>query len=150
MIQTAKALYRKRQITWVLRPIADTPIGVTPQLKCNVRQDMEWLMESVRQVPTETVKNCWIKTRILSPAQYADLSTGVRHNNRLACDERVGLPASIIDNLSALLMDMGKKVSNTSVSFAMASLVDLVDMHSERDVFETPSSTLPCERCFRR
>jgi hypothetical protein len=141
MIQTAKALYRKRQITWVLRQIADTPIGVAPQLKCNVRQAMEWFMQALREVPAETVKNCWIKTGILSPAQNADLSTGVRHNNRVACDERVGLPASIVEDLSALLMDMGKKVSSTSIPIAMASLAELVDMHSEREVFDTPSST---------
>ena len=112
------------------------------QLKCNVRQAMEWFMQSLREVPTETVKNCWIKTGILSPAQNANLSTGVRHNNRVACDERVGLPTSIIDDLSALLMDMGKKVSNTSVPIPMASLAELVDMHLEREVFETISSTL--------
>ena len=38
---------------------------------------------------------------------------------------------------------MGKKVSTTSVPIAMASLVDLVDMHEEREVFESASSTLP-------
>ena len=38
-------------------------------------------------------------------------------------------------------MDMGKKVSNTSVPIPMASLAELVDMHSEREVFDTPSST---------
>ncbi len=55
MIQTAKALYHKRQITLVLRQTADTPIGVTPQLKCNVRQTMKWFMQSLREVLAETV-----------------------------------------------------------------------------------------------
>ena len=36
---------------------------------------------------------------------------------------------------------MGKKVYNTFVPIAMASLAKLVDMHSEREVFDTPSST---------
>jgi len=131
MIQTAKALYRKRQITWVLRQIANTADGAEPQLNCNVRQAMEWFMQSLREVPTDTIKNCWIKTGILSPAQNAELSTGVRHNNRVASDERTGLSASIIDDLSALLMVMGKKVSTTYIPIAMASLVDLVDMHED-------------------
>ena len=79
----------------------------------------------------------------MSPAQNAELSTGVRHSNRVAFDERTWLPASNIDALSALLIVMGRKVSTTSVPIAMASLVDLVDMYEEREVFESASSTLP-------
>ena len=86
-------------------------------------------MQSLREVPTDTIKNCWTETSILSPAHDAELSTGVRHNNRVASDERTWLPSSIIDDLSALLMVMGKKVSTTSIPIAMVSLVDLVDMH---------------------
>ncbi len=101
------------------------------------------IMQSLREVPTDTIKNSWIKAGILSPGQNAKLSTGVRHNNRVACNERTGLPASIIDDLSALLMVMGKKVSTISFPISMASLADLVDMHEEREVFKSASSTLP-------
>ena len=38
---------------------------------------------------------------------------------------------------------MSKKVSSTYVPIVMASLVDLVDMHEEREVLESASSTLP-------
>ena len=44
-----------RQITWVLRKTASTADGVEPQLKCNVRQAMEWFMHSLREVPTDTI-----------------------------------------------------------------------------------------------
>ena len=61
MIQTAKALYRKRQITWALRQIASTYVGVVPELKCNVRQAMEWFMQSLREIPTDTKKLVGLK-----------------------------------------------------------------------------------------
>ena len=89
-------------------------------------------MQSLREVPTDIFLNCWIKAGILSPAQNAELSTGVRHNNRVAYDARFGLSTTIIDDLSALLMDMDKEVSNPYVPIVMTSFADLVDMHEDR------------------
>jgi hypothetical protein len=34
----------------------------------------------------DVIKNCWIKTKIISPAQVEELRTKVRHYNRAAPD----------------------------------------------------------------
>jgi len=48
---------------------------------------------------SDIIKNCWIKTKILSPGQAKELRTGVRHNNRAAPDENIGIPCEIGDEL---------------------------------------------------
>jgi hypothetical protein len=50
-IQTAKALYRKRQMTWVLRQISQSTPAGKPQIKCNIRQAIEWFISSLHSIP---------------------------------------------------------------------------------------------------
>ncbi len=57
----------------------------------------------------DTFKNCWVKTKILSPAQGEDLRTSMRRYNRVAPDESSGLPSDIVDSLSEMLKNMGRK-----------------------------------------
>ncbi len=57
----------------------------------------------------DTIKICWVKTKILSPAQVEDLRTGMRRNTKVAPDESSGLPSDIVDSLSEMLKNMGQK-----------------------------------------
>jgi len=87
----------------------------------------------------DTNKNCWVKKKILSPAQVEDLSTGIRRNNRMAVDEFSGLPSDIVDSLSKMLKNMGKKLALPNRPLVdMASVCDLLDMAKERVVEEPP------------
>ncbi len=55
----------------------------------------------------DVIKNYWIETKILSPAQVEELRKGVRHSNRVASDEINGLPCDIVDELSEMLKSLG-------------------------------------------
>ena len=52
-IQTAKALYRKRQMSWLLQELARCPPGQKPVLKCNnIRQAIEWFLSALHAIPS--------------------------------------------------------------------------------------------------
>ena len=137
MIQTAKAHYRKRQMSWILDVLNNLKPGEKPVLRCSIRQGIEWFMFSLKSIPPHVVKNCWIKTKILTPAQMEELRTGICHNDRVAANERGGLPADIVDDLSTLLQNLGKKISVGTVQVKMATAVELLDLPAER-VTEAP------------
>lgn len=145
-IQTIKALFRKRHMSWVLQQLGDAKERQVPAMvKCTIRQAMEWFMFAVNQCTPEAVRNCWIATKILTPAQMEDLATGVRHNNRVAFNEsRANVNASVSD---VLLDELNGMLSALSVGLAadvskpvrMVDAVDLLDMPLEREVFEPPA-----------
>ena len=84
---------------------------------------------AMRSTSPDTVKNCWVKCRIKTPAYEEDLRTGTRRDGRAADDERGGLPAHTVNELSNLLANMGKKlVTNQRSLVPMVSLQDLVGM----------------------
>ena len=86
----------------------------------------------------DVIKNCWVKTKILSPPQAEDLRTGVRRNNRIAQDESSGLPSDIADLLSDMLKRIGLKIGlPNSPPVCMATVGELLDMPIER-VVEAP------------
>ena len=144
-IQTSKALYRKRHMAWILEQLAKTPDGARPQLRANVRQAMEWFMMALVETSPEVVKNCWVTTKILTPAMNQELATGVRHNNRAARDEssanpKACVPESVIDELSSMLTNLGKSLSsNPDQPVAMVDVVDMLDLPLEREVFDPPA-----------
>jgi hypothetical protein len=79
------------------------------------------------------IKNCWVKTKILSLLQAEDLRTGVRRNNRIARDESSGLPSDIVDSLSDMLKTIGLKIGlPNSPPVCMATVGELLDMPLER------------------
>ena len=51
-IQTAKAFYRKRQMSRELQELARCPPGQKPVLKCNIRQAIEWFLSSLHAIPS--------------------------------------------------------------------------------------------------
>ncbi len=59
----------------------------------------------------DVIRDCWIKTKILSPAKVEDLRSGVRHNNRAASDEKVDLTQEIVEVLSEMFKSLGKKMA---------------------------------------
>jgi hypothetical protein len=59
----------------------------------------------------DTIKNCLVKTKILSHAQAEDLRTSMRRNNIMAPDESPGLSSDIVDSLSEMLENMGRKLA---------------------------------------
>ena len=146
-IQSAKALYRKRHMSWILDVLAKTPQGTPPKLRANVRQAMEWFMMALVEVSPEAVKNCWISTKILTPGMNHSLETGVRHNNRAARSEssanpKACVPDAVIDELSAMLSNIGKKISvDPKNPVEMVNAVDILDMPMEREVFDPPALT---------
>jgi hypothetical protein len=50
-IQIAKALYRERQMTWVLQKILQFPSAGKPQVKYSIRQTIEWFISSTHSIP---------------------------------------------------------------------------------------------------
>jgi hypothetical protein len=87
----------------------------------------------------DTIRNCWVKTKILSPAQAEDLRAGMRRNNRVAPDESSGLPSDIVDSLSEMVKNMGRKLAlPNQPPVSMASVCDLLDLPVERIVEEPP------------
>ena len=143
-IQTSKALYRKRHMSWILEQLAKTPDGTRPQLRANVRQAMEWFMMALVETSVDVVKNCWVATKILTPAMNQELATGLRHNNRVARDESLAnpkacVPESVIDELSTMLTNLGKSLStDPNQPVAMIDAVDMLDLPMEREVFDPP------------
>jgi hypothetical protein len=83
----------------------------------------------------DTIKNCWVKTKIPSPAQTEDLYTGMRRNIKMATDESPGLSSDIVDSLSEMLKNMGRKSTlPDQPPVSMASVCDLLDLPVERIV----------------
>lgn len=146
-IQTAKALFRKRHMCWVLDQLRSTPAGKTPNVKCDVRQAMEWFVAALHQVPAEAIRNCWLATKILSPSQtleLRDLSSGVRHNGRPAHNESRSNPSAcvpddLLQELSGLLSELSFKLaSSPDASVPMCDVMDTLDLPIERQVFDPP------------
>ena len=71
-------------MSWILEQLSATRAGQPPEIRCNIRQAMEWFILALKGVSAETVRNCWVATKILTPAQMNELETGIRHNNRPA------------------------------------------------------------------
>ena len=79
----------------------------------------------------DVIKNCWIKTKILSPDQVEELRARVRHNNRAASDETNGLPCEIVDELSEMLIFLGKRmVGPNQPPLEMATVSELLDIQT--------------------
>ncbi len=51
-IQTAKELYRKRQMTWVLEQLSVCDPGEMAMVKCNIRQAIEWFLSALHLIPS--------------------------------------------------------------------------------------------------
>ncbi len=86
----------------------------------------------------DVIKNCWVKKKILSPAQVDELRIGVRHNNRAASDETKGLLYEILDELLEILKSLGKGMAEPSQPpIDMATVSELLDIQVER-VIEAP------------
>ena len=49
-IQTAKALYRRRQMTWVLEQLSVCEPGEREMVKCNIRQAIEWFISALHSI----------------------------------------------------------------------------------------------------
>ena len=63
----------------------------------------------------------------------------MRRNNRVAPDESSGLPSDIVDSLSEMLKNMGRKLAlPNQPPVSMASVCDLLDLPVERIVEEPP------------
>eukprot|EP00873_Tetraselmis_striata_P007508 jgi/Tetstr1/427772/TSEL_017890.t1 len=77
-IHTAKALYRKRHMAWILDQLRNTPEGETPMLRCTIRQAIEWFVAALnKDVSDAFVRNCWVAVKIWTPTrQMEDLRTG--------------------------------------------------------------------------
>ena len=66
----------------------------------------------------------------------------MRHNNRAASDEKVGIPHEIVEELSEMLKSLGKKmVEPNKPPIAMASVGELLDIEVER-IIEAPPQIL--------
>jgi hypothetical protein len=142
-IQSAKALYRKRHMAWVLSQLnIAKETGSRPDIRCNIRQAIEWFMAAIKAVPDYTVKNCWAACKIMPLEHQQELETGVRHNNRPAntlARARAGVPADQIEELSQLLSQLSTGLSNDdSHKVSMVEAVDLLDLEFERECFDTP------------
>lgn len=145
-IQSAKALFRKRHMSWILDELASTAPGEKPRVKCNIRQAIEWFMSALGMVSPSTIRNCWIKTQILTPTQAQDLATGERHNRRMAYNESASnpnacVPESVIEELADLLANLGKGLSvDPQVPVQMLEAVELLDLPMERVVTDPPET----------
>ncbi len=51
-IQTAKTLYRKCQMTWVLEQLSVCSPGERAMVKCNIRQAIEWFLSALHLIPS--------------------------------------------------------------------------------------------------
>ena len=72
-------------------------------------------------------------------AQVENLCTRFAVKNRMAIDESSGLPSDVVDSLSEMLKNMGKKLAlPNQPPVDMASVCDLLDMPEERIVEEPP------------
>ncbi len=59
----------------------------------------------------DTIQNCWVKTKIRSPAPIEDLRTGIHRNNKTAIYESSGLPSDVVDSLYEMMKNMGNKLA---------------------------------------
>jgi hypothetical protein len=50
-IQTEKALYRKRQMSWVFEQLSVCTPGERAMVKCNIRQAFEWFLSVLHSIP---------------------------------------------------------------------------------------------------
>lgn len=144
VIQAIKALYRKRHMSWILNQLNNTPRGQKPMLRCNIRQSMEWFMAALMEVTPATVVNCWVASKILTPAQMHDLETGLRHNGRAASSEGLGnsssVPPAVLSDLADMLSKLSTKLSaDPNNPVRMADAIDILDMPMEREVFDPPA-----------
>ncbi len=64
----------------------------------------------------DIIRNCWVKTKILSPTQAEDLRSRTRQNNRMASDESSGLQTDVVDALSDMMKKMGQKMHGQQLS----------------------------------
>ena len=77
----------------------------------------------------DVIKNCLIKTTILSPAQEEELRTRVRQSNGASSDETNGLSCDIVDELSEMLKSLGKRmVGPIQPPIEMATVSELLDI----------------------
>ena len=136
IIQSAKAMYRKRQMAWILERLDEAAAASsTPDARCGIRQAMQWFMAGLKGVPTTTVKNCWVATKISTPTQMEDLATGERHNQRDASTREqalAGVSAVDMDELTSMLANFGTKPSATASPVPMCDALELVDTVCER------------------
>ncbi len=131
-IQCVKAMYKKRHMRWILKQLACVGKDASEplEIRCNVRQAMEWFVAATHEVSPDTVKNCWAVTKILTPAQTELLETGVRHNNRNLDTRRMaiaGVTPAEIDELYEVLANAGKGLSADECNpIKMADPLDLL------------------------
>jgi hypothetical protein len=153
VIQTAKALYRKRHMAWILQQLAawektkESAPSSKPLINSTVRQAIEWFMIALGQLPKASVHNCWVACKILTPVQMVVLSTGIRHNNRAARSEMATSTASVSNvvcqELSDMLSQMGKSLAvDKSQPVRMAEAVDVLNLTQERAVFDSDEALL--------
>jgi len=62
----------------------------------------------------------------------------VQHNNRAACDENIGLPCDIMEELSKMLVSLGRRMAAPSQQpIGMATVSELLDISIGR-MIEAP------------
>lgn len=115
LIMSFKALFRKRQLAWLLCQLEKRSETKEERIVPNVREAIEWSCASLRELKSETIVNCWKRCEILPISTVLDLeNTGVRHNNRAEFSEKCKVSADIMDDLSRMLGALATTCASTA------------------------------------
>ena len=131
-------------MTWVLDQLeVAKERGTKLDVRCNIRQAMEWFVLATKDVSEATVRNCWVATKILTPVQMHELETGIKRGNReasIAASAIARVTSEQMDELTNLLAKLGTSLAaEPDKPVEMADAFDLLDMEAEREVTEPPA-----------
>eukprot|EP00873_Tetraselmis_striata_P010771 jgi/Tetstr1/431035/TSEL_020754.t1 len=117
-IHTAKALYCKRPMTWILDQLHNTPEGETPMLRGTIRQAIPWFVAALKDVLDASVRN-YFRVVVKITEQMEDLRTG--------CERQVVAPPEVIvvEEEEEEAADLNEEEDNNAAAESMIELADV-------------------------